>query len=163
MTEYTFFWAGPFSQWHKSDFVVDGVKYVTAEQFMMAEKARLFNDATTLALIMKTNNAKEQKRLGRLVTNFDADVWAANAKAIVYRGTYAKFTQNVALAGALDSTGSSTLVEASPYDQIWGIGLAAEDPLALDPATWNGLNWLGEIITKVREDIRTFRTYNVIS
>ncbi len=153
MSDFVFFWGGPYSQWFKAEFKIGDVTYNTCEQWMMAEKARLFGDTETLAKILKIKDPKAQKALGRQVKGFVKEVWDANAKMIVYRGNYAKFTQNAELLPDLLSHTGKVFVEASPYDNIWGIGLAADDPKALDPATWEGTNWLGEIITLVRDDI----------
>ncbi len=151
------FWKPPasFSQWTPSPFVVDGVTYSCAEQFMMAEKARLFGDAENLAKILRSSSPKTQKALGRKVTNFDAAVWSAKCLDIVVRANVAKFSQNPPLLAALLATGTKTLVEASPLDRVWGIGRRADDPRALDPATWNGTNLLGQALMRAREQLRT--------
>lgn len=151
--KFTFFWNGPFSQWARAFFTVDGVEYNCAEQYMMAGKARLFGDDATLALIMDTTSPDKQKAYGRQVSNFDLDRWNGRAKAIVYMGNHAKFSQNDRLRAALFATAGTTLVEASPYDRIWGIGLSEDQPEALNRATWRGANWLGEVLTEVRDDL----------
>lgn len=151
--QFTLFYGGPASQWYASEFTVDGVTYNTAEQYMMAQKAILFDDADALDIIMNTDNPKIQKAAGRQVRGFDKALWEQNAKLFVYRANFAKFTQNADLLEWLIATVGTALVEASPWDTIWGIGLAASDPRALDRKTWKGTNWLGEIITKVRADI----------
>ena len=156
--QFTFFYGGYASQWAASTFTVDGVIYNTAEQYMMAQKAILFNDAAALQIIMGTDNPKIQKATGRTVKNFNQVLWEKNAKLYVYRANLAKFMQNKEFLDWLISTAGTTLVEASPWDVIWGIGLDASDPRALDRATWKGTNWLGEIVTQVREDIMAFRT-----
>jgi ribA/ribD-fused uncharacterized protein len=150
---FTMFWSGPFSQWHPSTFVIDGVTYNCAEQYMMAEKARLFGDKSAEAKIMSTSDPDSQKRWGREVRGFDVDKWNAVAQDIVYRASKAKFTQNDDLKATLVATVGTTLVEASPYDTIWGIGLRKEDPRAMDRATWRGTNWLGIALTRVRNEI----------
>jgi len=158
MTEqFTFFYGGYASQWAASYFTIDGVLYNTAEQYMMAMKARLFNDDDALEIIMNTDNPKIQKAAGRTVKGFDKELWEKNAKLYVYRANLAKFMQNHEFLEWLLGTTGTTLVEASPWDSIWGIGLDASDPLAKDRSTWKGTNWLGEIITQVREDIMAFR------
>lgn len=144
---------GIFSQWHLCGFSVEGVWYNSAEQFMMAAKARLFNDKVAERNIMISLIPKMQKAFGRKVTPFDNDKWNAVARDLVYEGNYAKFTQNRNLKIAILATAGTTLVEASPYDKIWGIGRSANDPLALNRETWNGLNWLGEVLTKLRDDL----------
>ena len=150
---FTFFWSGPFSQWHPCRFVVDGVTYNCAEQFMMAEKARLFRDVEAERRIMAATKPNEQKSAGRRVRGFSDELWLARAKDIVYRGNWAKFSQNPKLYSRLMATQETTLVEASPLDSLWGIGLAETDPNAQDRASWMGQNWLGEILTQVREDL----------
>ncbi len=152
MEKFTFFYGGPFSQWYMTDFVVGALTYNCAEQYMMAEKARLFGDGVTLLKIMTSKSPKEQKALGRRVENFDADVWNEVAKDIVYKGNYSKF-QDPGLKEILLWTRGTTLVEASPYDTIWGIGLDAMDQRAQNRDTWKGTNWLGEVLTKLREDL----------
>ena len=150
---FTFFWSGPFSQWHRSPFTLDGQVYVTAEQYMMAEKARMFGDNESLERILATGDPREQKALGRRVRSFDSALWDAAARDIVYRGNRAKFTTHRDLLTLLFDTQGTTLVEASPLDTIWGIGLAADSPAALDRASWQGRNWLGEVLTRLRDDL----------
>lgn len=151
--KFTFFWKGPYSNWHLRSFEVDRIVYSCGEQWMMAEKARLFGDKAAERKIMASANPKEQKALGREVTPFDEDVWNANARAIVKRGRIAQFSQHPDMLEALLATEGTTLVEASPYDQIWGIGLRQTDPRALSRSTWRGTNWLGEVLTEVREEL----------
>lgn len=150
---FTFFWGGPFSQWHPVGFTVAGVNYWTAEQYMMAMKARKFGDIQTEKRILASRNPREQKSLGRQVANFDAIVWATVARDIVYNGNYAKFTQNLNLLATLIDTRGTTLVEASPHDCIWGIGLSLDHPDRLDRTKWRGTNWLGEVLMKVRDHV----------
>ena len=94
MEKFTFFWNGPFSQWHMQDFSVNGIRYNCAEQYMMAQKAKIFNDEATLLKIMTAKHPREQKKLGRKVKNFYASKWEVWAKSIVYAGNYNKFKQN---------------------------------------------------------------------
>ena len=153
MTEerFTFFWNGPFSQWHHSPFQIEGVRYGTAEQYMMAGKARLFRDDATLAKILAADEPREQKALGRKVRWFDAERWNLAARDIVFVGNRAKFTTHRDLLTLLLDTADTTLVEASPLDTIWGIGLAADSPDARDRTKWRGTNWLGEVLTQLRD------------
>jgi len=151
--KFTFFWNGPFSQWEPCEFEIDGITYNCAEQYMMAEKARLFGDEDTLSRIMEAEHPREQKKLGRLVKGFNSDRWNARAREVVYEGNYAKFTQNPELLEKLLATKGTTLVEASPYDCIWGIGLRETDKNAKDRSKWRGTNWLGETLTGLREDL----------
>ena len=153
MERFTFFWSGPFSQWFKSPFTLEGQAYVTAEQYMMAEKARLFRDEAIRGQILVTANARQQKALGRQVQHFDAGRWQAVARDVVYRGNRAKFTADPGLLAKLFATRGTTIVEASPDDTIWGIGMAEDDPDVRDRAKWRGSNWLGEVLTQLRDDL----------
>ena len=151
---FTFFWDGPFSQWHSSKFVIDGVEFSRCEQYMMYKKALMFGDFESAKKVMLTSNPKEQKQIGREVKGFKDDVWIKYCREIVYDANYAKFTQNPDLLKELMNTGDTELVETSPYDRRWGIGLGAENPFAQDKSTWQGLNWLGQTLTKLRDDLR---------
>ncbi|MCK6078548.1 NADAR family protein [Paenibacillus silvae] len=155
MEKFTFFWhtASPVSQWHPADFIVNGLQYTSAEQYMMHQKALLFGDLKIAEQIMSTNSASVQKKLGRQVKGFDQTVWEAECQRIVYEGNQAKFTQNEELLEALLATRGTTLVEASPDDRIWGVGLAEDNPRIRNRSTWRGTNWLGEILTRLREEI----------
>lgn len=152
--KYTYFWSGYFSQWYPSEFTIDGIKFCTAEQYMMYRKATLFGDTAIAEQVLATKNPKEQKALGRKVANFDADTWNAAAKDIVFVGNYAKFTQNKHLLLDLLATGDTLFVEASPYDAIWGIGITEDVARKTPPDEWPGTNWLGEVLTKVRNTIQ---------
>jgi ribA/ribD-fused uncharacterized protein len=154
MSEFTFFFteASPFSQWYRCTFVVDGQTFNCAEQFMMHGKAKLFADDEIAQKILAADHPKQHKALGRKVKNFDDAIWKAQRLAIVKAGSAAKFAQNAELRALLMATRGTTLVEASPYDRIWGIGLAATNPLAQDPKTWRGQNLLGKILTELREE-----------
>ncbi len=138
------------SQWWPAAFALDGATYASAEQYMMAEKARLFGDGETRARILASEAPDKAKALGRQVRGFDPAVWERECLAIVVRGNLAKFTQNAPLGFWLRATGEAVLVEASPLDAIWGIGLAADDPRAADPAQWPGTNLLGFALMRVR-------------
>ncbi|EPX65260.1 hypothetical protein D187_000685 [Cystobacter fuscus DSM 2262] len=152
---FTFFWRSesPFSQWHDSEFVVDAERFICAEQYMMYGKARLFGDGETAARILAARTPKEHKALGREVRGFEGALWERERERIVYEGNHAKFTQNAGLRSALLATRGTLLVEASPLDRIWGVGLSAEDPRIQDPAKWRGLNLLGKVLTRLREDL----------
>lgn len=153
---YTFFWKShsPFSQWHPCSFVVKGVHFNCAEQYMMYRKALTFKDADIAAQVLSQFSPKIQKALGRKVRRFDADIWEQQREQVVYEGNLAKFDQNPHLRHALFETGDTQLVEASPVDCIWGIGLTADHPDACHPDKWRGQNLLGKILTRVRDDLR---------
>lgn len=152
--EYELFWKGPFSQWDKHGFTIDGVFYKTAEYWMMAEKARLFNDEETLQKIIAAKSPREAKDLGRKIKGFNEEIWAEHRYDIVRIGNIYKFSQNEDLKQILLNTGNKILIEASPVDSIWGIGLAEKDPRAKDPTQWLGLNLLGFALTDVRDALQ---------
>ncbi len=151
--KYVLFYGGIFSQWLACDFEVGGVDYNCAEQYMMAMKANHFNDTEALGKIMRSSSPSDQKKIGRKIEGFDEISWALVARNHVYAGNHAKFTQNSELLKGLLETKGKIIVEASPYDQIWGIGLGSDDPAALDWKRWKGLNWLGQVLTDLREDL----------
>lgn len=151
--KFTFFWHGPFSQWHRSYFKLDGVRYSCSEQFMMAQKAVLFGDLESARKIMDTFDPKIMKAVGRGVLGFSHETWEANCMAIVASANIAKFSQNEDLGDLLKATAGTTLVEASPFDRIWGIGLPENDVRAGSRKTWRGENRLGRILTEVRLEL----------
>ena len=162
--KYVFFWghqpgraglaASCFSQWYDAPFIVDDVRYPTAEHYMMAEKAALFGDAATRAKVLQAPNPGSAKALGRQVQGFDEDAWIRARFDIVCRASEAKFTQNAELLQFLLQTGSRVIVEASPVDKIWGIGLAQDDEKAGNPHHWRGLNLLGFALMAVRDRLK---------
>jgi len=152
---FVFFWGGWPSQWHHCRFVIDGIPYNCTEQYMMAQKAELFGDLASRAKILASKNPREQKALGREVEGFDEEMWTAACREVVFRGNLAKFSQDETLKALLLATSGKQIVEASPKDRIWGIGLSADDPRATDPEQWQGTNWLGEALMRVREQLRS--------
>jgi ribA/ribD-fused uncharacterized protein len=148
---FTFFWQGPFSQWHPSPFLLGGIKFTHAEQFMMYAKAVLFGDRDVAERILIATTPEEQKALGRKVNGFDPAVWVLFREGVVFDGSYAKYSQNRELRESLLATRGTVLAEASPYDRVWGIGLAADDPRARDQTQWRGSNLLGKVLMRVRE------------
>jgi len=139
-----------FSQWYESTFIVDGIEYKTAEHFMMAEKARLFGDEASATNAVNAKTPGEAKQVGRSVKNFNESIWLKDRFNIVVNANYHKFSQNEALENFLLSTKERILVEASPVDKIWGIGLAAENSACENPNLWKGLNLLGFALMEVR-------------
>lgn len=154
MSNYTFFWNGPFSNWYPAKFTYKGVDFVTSEQAMMWEKAMTFGDTETASEILLTSDPKEQKALGRVVRGYDDAHWTLVRRELVRDICLEKFRQNPNLKETLLATSGTELVEASPVDKIWGIGLGAADPRAQNKATWQGLNLLGEVLTEAREIIK---------
>ncbi len=163
--EYLFFWGHQpskdgtitqscLSQWWIQPFKdAEGTEYSSAEQYMMAGKARLFEDDETLAEILTYHDPATVKKLGRKVANFDDKIWKDNKYNIVKQGNLYKFSQNEPLKEFLLSTQNKILVEASPYDTIWGIGLGKEHANAPVPERWRGLNLLGFALMEVREEL----------
>ena len=162
--KYVFFWGHQpqkdgsigttsMSQWFDDGtaFVVDGIAYQTGEHWMMVEKARLFDDPEMVERILASNSAAKAKKLGRMVHNFDSEKWEANASKIVKQGSIHKFGQNPLLKDYLLKTGDCILVEASPLDPIWGIGLTRDHKHAGQPAFWKGRNLLGFALMEARD------------
>lgn len=165
---HVYFVGSPFSQWFMRSFKspmpclsqtleeqTGDVIYTfnCAEQYMMAAKAMMFEDYDTLDKIMAAKLPKEQKTLGRQVSNFDPEKWAAEARTIVTEGNLAKFRQHSDLREFLFATGDKKLVEGAFYDPVWGVKLAWDDPRILDEANWEGTNWLGECLMVVRKTL----------
>jgi ribA/ribD-fused uncharacterized protein len=159
--EYLFFWghkikqAGVidkscFSQWYPAPFTVDNIVYPTAEHWMMAKKALLFNDRSRYNDIIASDSPAIAKKQGRAVSNFDEAVWKQHAYGFVVEGNLNKFSQNLALKEYLVRTGSKVIVEASPFDKIWGIGTSAHET---NPFKWKGTNLLGFALMEVRDQL----------
>jgi ribA/ribD-fused uncharacterized protein len=152
---FAFFWGQWPSNWEPAYFELNGSHYSCVEQHMMAEKARLFKDKATLDSIMKTHDPDEQKRLGRSVKGYDEATWARVRYNIVLQGTLEKYRQNHDLRSELLGTDDLVFVEASPYDNVWGIVMRSDDAGATDPTKWKGQNLLGQCISQARAIIRS--------
>jgi ribA/ribD-fused uncharacterized protein len=139
-----------FSQWYDSPFVEGDTKFLTAEHYMMHAKALLFGDLAAATKVLSAKTPGEAKTIGREIQNFDEEQWLKNRFEIVVNANLAKFSYNSELRQFLISTGDRVLVEASPVDKIWGIGLAKDDPIAENPTDWQGLNLLGYALMEVR-------------
>ncbi|MFI6262488.1 NADAR family protein [Micromonospora sp. NPDC051006] len=146
--------AGCLSQWWPAPFSVDGLEFGTAEHYMMWRKAILFGDEATAARILTVVHPHAAKTLGRQITGFDEQVWEQHRYDVVVAGNLAKFGQHRELRGYLFDTGERVLVEASPLDRVWGIGLAVDHPDAVDPARWRGLNLLGFALMQTHAMLR---------
>ncbi len=160
--DFLFFWghrpcrdgfigSGCLSQWWPAPFIVDGTVYPTAEHFMMVSKARLFGDEPMARRVLVAPSPGAAKMLGRAIRGYDEEIWAASRYGVVVEGNVAKFDQNPPLRAYLISTAGRILVEASPEDRVWGIGMAASDGRAGRPSRWRGLNLLGFALMDVRE------------
>lgn len=142
-----------FSQWWLSSFIVDEIEYKTAEHWMMAKKAKLFGDNEMFTQILAANTPAEAKKLGRKVKNYNEAIWLHNRFEIVKEGNLLKFSQNEDLKRFLINTGKQILVEASPVDSIWGIGMASDHLDVNKPNKWQGLNLLGFALMEVRDEL----------
>ena len=147
--------SGCLSQWWPGQFTVEGVTYPTAEHWMMAGKARLFGDPAGLTAVLAAASPGAAKAAGRLVRGFDEERWRSARYELVVAGNLAKFSQNQVLNDFLRRTGRKVLVEASPFDRIWGVGMAASNPAVQKASTWRGLNLLGFALMDVRDHLRT--------
>mmetsp|Transcript_2290 Transcript_2290/g.3797 ORF Transcript_2290/g.3797 Transcript_2290/m.3797 type:complete len:184 (+) Transcript_2290:32-583(+) len=159
--KYVFFWGHKsgtnacFSNWCPAKFKTDdGILFQNSEQYMMWGKAKLFGDETMAQKILETPDPRQVKGLGRKVRNFDGKLWNKEAKNIVRDGCLLKFRQNKTMNETLLSTGNKMLVEASPHDSIWGIGLDAAAARKVKEEDWPGTNWLGQVLMEVREILR---------
>ncbi len=141
---------GCLSQWWPAAFTVDARTYPTAEHYMMWRKAMLFGDAEIAAEVLAAPHPHRAKALGRRVRDFDQHAWEQARFDIVVTASVAKFSQHHDLQAYLLATADRVLVEASPTDRIWGIGLAAADENAREPANWPGLNLLGFALMRAR-------------
>ena len=155
MNKYTFFWNNrtPFSNWYPSVFVWSGIRFTRGEQYMMYRKAMLFGDWEVADQIMNTDDPSKHKQLGRQVKNYEDVAWSSVRFDIMVEGLFEKFSQNPQLKQVLLETRGTKMVEANPYDRIWGIGLAASDPRAQNEETWLGQNLLGQVLDTVREKL----------
>lgn len=157
MSTYTFFWKSesPFSNWYPSAYIYRNITFACTEQGIMYEKALLFDPTgSELQEILVTSDPYKLKKLGRRVKNFDTVIWAEKREQLVYPHLHAKFTQNHKLCLALLATKDTILVEASPYDSIWGIGYLEEKALTVPISKW-GLNILGKLLTQLKSEIKT--------
>lgn len=171
--EYVFFWKPGdieyepeccLGQWQYSEFRSEHLNYKCTEQYMMAEKARLFEDVEIEKEIMKTTDPKQMKSMGRKVKNFHDKIWDRSKYSVVLNGNYLKFTQNPKMRNILLATGDKVLVEASPLDKVWGIGFSKSNSNAVNPSDWRGLNLLGFALMEVRDEIKNvYRNYDKIN
>ncbi len=144
---------GYLSNWYLSEFSEDGIKYNCVEQYMMAGKARTFQDSETEKKILAATDPAEIKRLGREVKGYQDIIWNGVRQIIVYNGLILKFTQNQILLDELLETGNEILAECAVHDRIWGIGLSMTDPDRLNMGKWRGQNLLGFSLMQVREEL----------
>ena len=162
--EFVFFWGHKnhgkgitkhcLSQFYPCKFKKDGIVYNCAEQYMMSEKAKVFKDEETYQLILNEREPAQIKKYGRQIKNFNDEEWNKHKNKVVVEGNVLKFSQNEDLKEFLIETGDKILVEASPHDRIWGIGIDANNPDANNPHKWKGENLLGFSLMEVRDIIK---------
>jgi ribA/ribD-fused uncharacterized protein len=168
--EYLYFWravsdpggrigVGCFSQWWPAPFSIGEQEFPTAEHFMMHSKAVLFEDMERADEILNTESCEEVKRIGGEVENFDEQLWTEHRFAVVLRGNLAKFSQNQPLKEYIMSTTEKIIVEASPVDPVWGIGLSEEEARKTPPSEWKGLNLLGFALMRTRSLLECGQEY----
>ncbi|WP_050765272.1 NADAR family protein [Kordia algicida OT-1] len=143
-----------FSQWWEDAFTVNNEIYKTAEHWMMAEKARIFNNSEIRKEILMASHPHDAKKLGRKVKNFDPIIWDEHKFNVVVEGNYHKFSQHEDLKQFLLNTKNRILVEASPRDRIWGIGMSEKNEKATNPNLWRGQNLLGFALMEVRDHLK---------
>lgn len=154
--DYVFFWTGKdiYSNFYSYEFAHAGRVFKWAEQAIMYRKAMLFGAHQIAKEIMKAKTPADCKKLGRSrEIPFDNEIWEKQKLTIFKEILFDKF-KNQPMKDAILSTGDKELVEASPYDKIWGIGLSADDPACLDKTKWKGLNLLGQVLVDVRNELR---------
>lgn len=146
---------GYLSNWYLSDFELDEIRYTSMEQYMMYQKAALFDDKHTAQQILETSDVGKIKALGRAVKGYDDVIWNGLRQIIVYRGLREKFRQNEELKAMLLATRDSILAECAVQDRIWGIGLSMKDEKRLDIQEWKGQNLLGFSLMCVRAELES--------
>ena len=142
------------SNWYPSEFIDNEQKFYNEEQHFMYKKALLFKDFETADKILQEKSPSKCKELGRMVKNFNDKIWKNNCIILVQHGCFLKFSQNPLLKEYLLSTENRLLVEASPRDKIWGIGLDATQARKIPSNKWPGTNYLGICLMNVRELLR---------
>ena len=160
--KYVFFYKDWLSNYQATDFCFPSkatpiFTFTSTEQGFMYFKALYFNDYEKADEIYNTlNNPGLCRRLGRSVKGYDDECWSKIRYGIFNDLVYQKFLQDKKLQEKLLSPefDGKLFVEASPIDKIWGVGLDENDPLILDQKNWKGLNYLGQIITSVRDTLK---------
>lgn len=153
---YEFFWqtSSPFSNWHPATYILDEITFNCSEQGVMYDKAILFGDHDIAKKILQCNNSQQKlmKNLGRQVSGFNEEIWKNNRILIYKKHCRAKFSQNLHLKTTLLNTAKKILVEASPTDKIWGIGMSKSEALITPSNKWKGANLLGKLLTEIRDE-----------
>lgn len=155
---HVYFWRGIYSNWYLCQFIdpISGRTFSSTEQAFMYYKAKTFGDDARAELVMQALTPKEAKDIGREVAGYDEKTWSNIRMSVMIHVNYLKFDQNHDIFTELMATEDKILVEASPYDLIWGVGLGEEDSLILDQNNWRGANLLGKALMQVRKSLKTF-------
>lgn len=150
------FWgqASPFSNWRAGKITLDGFDYSCGEQRMMHCKAALFGDLAASERVLASPSPWSQKQIGRSIRGYDEAVWEDDRMPMMIEIVFQKAIQDDSTRAHLMATGTAVIVEASPHDPVWGIGLSENDPASLDPSLWKGRNLLGRAWMAAREHIR---------
>lgn len=120
---------------------------------MMYRKAVCFKDKAIAKEILATEDVAYIKKLGRLVFNYNENIWNGLRQLIVYEGLQAKFTQNSFLRQNLVNTQNAILAECAVKDCVWGIGLSTTDPMRFNINAWKGKNLFGYSLMMVRDNL----------
>lgn len=155
---HVFFYSGrqAFSNWHHSpdQLIMRGLSFDHSEGAFMAMKAWFFMDLDAVAACHAEKDPCAVKAIGRTIRGYDDAAWSLVRLGFMAYVNLLKYRQNPEMAAELLGTGDRTLVEASPVDQVWGVGLAEDDPLIQSPSNWRGTNLLGVALMQVREVLR---------
>lgn len=144
---------GYLSNWFESSFKIDNIEFSSMEQYMMYEKAVLFNDMEIASQILELSDAATVKSLGRAVRNYNDVLWNGVRQIVIYKGLIQKFSQNESLKKQLLETSPHILAECAVNDKIWGIGLSMKDENRFNMKKWSGQNLLGFTLMQVRNDL----------
>ena len=154
--KYVFFWGGPFSNFApvEGGIEFDGFRFPTSEHVFMYIKAKTFKDDEIAEQIKNAPDPKTAKNLGRKVRGFNEKVWEQRRVNAMKTAVQHKFNASPEFRNELlkEKYRNKTFVEASPYDFIWGIGMSTSNPNVNDERRWPGLNLLGNILTKLRDE-----------
>ena len=148
------FFEGDFTQDEKSDFEIKDISYMGVDQYLLANRAKLFKDQEMLERIMESKSIRQAKLFGRKIRNFNQDKWDKHKLNMSYVANLCKFQQDENLKFKLLETEDKILVYANVYDSVWGVGKKITDLDIRNPHSWKGENLLGFILMKVRDDLR---------
>lgn len=159
--KYVFFYKDWLSNYQHTDFMYPSKEipifnFTSTEQGFMYFKALYFGDYKLADEIYNIlDNPGMCKRLGRQVSGYDEAAWSSVRYEIFEDLIYQKYLQDKTLQLKLldPKFDGKEFVEASPIDRIWGIGMSEDDPNIVDPSKWKGTNYLGKIITNIRQKL----------